>query len=238
MFSIIVVKDFTYISVIGVIMHTEMIIRITKYYRILHKLKSLGLERVFASNLADAAGVSPAVVRKDFSLLSLIGQKRGGYDINVLITHLDRILGKDQAQRAAVIGCGGVGGALLRYNGFTADGIQIVAGFDTNVRICDDKDCPVPVYPMSDLEEVIEREQIRVAILTVNEQAAAEVFQRLLEAGIKGFLNFTPVGLRAPRDLVHSPGETLPSVVVHNVNIALELEQIFYEMNLLSAQRT
>ena len=236
MFSIIVVILFTYMSNDGVIMHTEMIIRITKYYRILHKLKSLGLERVFASNLADAAGVSPAVVRKDFSLLSLIGQKRGGYGINAIISHLDTILGKDQAQKAAVIGCGRIGGALLRYNGFTADGIQIVAGFDTNVRICDDKDCPVPVYPMSELEEIIAREQIRVAILTVNEQAAAEVFQRLLDAGIKGFLNFTPVGLRAPRDHMQIPGESIPTVVVHNVNIALELEQIFYEMNLLTAQ--
>ncbi len=92
-------------------MHGEMIIRITKYYRILHKLKSLGLERVFANNLGDAAGVNATIVRKDFSLLKIIGQKRGGYEIDKLISSLDKILGKDKPQRAIIVGCGRIGGA-------------------------------------------------------------------------------------------------------------------------------
>lgn len=207
-------------------MHRDMIIRITKYYRILNKLKSLGLERVFANNLGDAAGVNATVVRKDFSLLNIIGQKRGGYDIDTLIDHLNAILGKDKPQKAAIIGCGRIGGALMRYSGFSVDGIKIAAGFDIDPGICEHDTCPIPIYPITKLEEIVKAEEIRVGIITVPEQAAAEVFQLLIQAGIAGVLNFTPVGLKSPREQEGS------RIVIHNVNIALELEQIFYELNI------
>jgi len=168
-------------------MHQDMIIRITKYDRILHKLRSIGLERVFANNIGDTVGVTASVVRKDFSLLNIIGQKRGGYDINKLITSLDHILGKNGSQKAAVVGYGRIGGALLRYNGFESDGIEIVAGFDTNTRICEKSDCSVPIHAMETLQEVIEREQIKLAIIAVPEQTATDVFNRLLGAGSSGF---------------------------------------------------
>jgi redox-sensing transcriptional repressor len=211
-------------------MHGDMIMRITKYYRILHKLKSLGLERVFANNLGDAAGVNATVVRKDFSLLNIIGQKRGGYEIEKLIASLDKILGKDKPQKAAIIGCGRIGGALMRYRGFANDGLQIVAGFDINPGICEEESCPIPVYPIENLEEVLSKEEIQVAILTVPEQEASELFHRLVKIGIRGFLNFTPIGLRASKE------ETDKQIIIHNVNIALELEQIFYELNLSDNQ--
>ncbi|MCF7933725.1 MAG: redox-sensing transcriptional repressor Rex [Spirochaetia bacterium] len=207
-------------------MHGEMIIRITKYYRILHKLKSLGLERVFANNLGDAAGVNATIVRKDFSLLKIIGQKRGGYEIDKLISSLDKILGKDKPQRAIIVGCGRIGGALMRYRGFASDGISITAGFDINSHICEEDECPIPVYPMNRLEEIIKAKDIQVAILTVPEQEASELFSRLSRAGIRGYLNFTPIGLKASKEDHDRP------FIIHNVNIALELEQIFYELNI------
>ena len=114
-------------------MNNDMIIRITRYYRILNRLRSLGLEKVFAHNLADAAGVSAAIVRKDFSLLEIYGQKRGGYEIVDLVASLGKILGKtDEPQNVIIIGCGRIGKALMHYNGFEPDGIRIVAGFDSD----------------------------------------------------------------------------------------------------------
>lgn len=207
-------------------MHSDMIIRITKYYRILHKLKTLGLERVFANNLGDAAGVNATVVRKDFSLLKIIGQKRGGYEIDNLIESLDAILGKDKPQKAIIVGCGRIGGALMRYRGFASDGITIAAGFDIDPGICEEQECPVPVYALDHLEDYIQEHGIQVAILTVPEQEAAELFRRLTNVGVRGFLNFTPIGLKAAKD----DGDK--HVIIHNVNIALELEQIFYELNI------
>lgn len=213
-------------------MHNEMIIRITKYYRILHKLKSLGLERVFANNLGDAAGVNATIVRKDFSLLNIIGQKRGGYEIDKLISSLDTILGKDKPQKAIIVGCGRIGGALMRYRGFASDGITITAGFDIDPGICTASECPIPVYTLDKLEEVIKAEGIQVAILTVPEQEASDLFRRLTAAGVRGFLNFTPIGLKPLRE------DHDRAAVIHNVNIALELEQIFYELNISEKQLT
>ena len=77
-------------------MNTDQLIRITRYYRSLNRLKTIGLERVFANNLADAAGVSAAIVRKDFSQLSIYGQKRGGYQIADLLVSLGELLGKGE----------------------------------------------------------------------------------------------------------------------------------------------
>ncbi len=208
-------------------MHKDMILRLTKYYRILHKLKTLGLERVFANNLGDAVGVNAAVVRKDFSLLNIMGQKRGGYEIENLITDLDKILGKDKPQRAVIVGCGRIGSALMRYSGFAVDGIHIAAGFDINPAVCEDQHCPIPIYPMDELERFIQEEQIRVGIITVPEQASTEIFNRLRAVGIRGFLNFTPIELKVSR-----PAGTGAPIIIHNVNIALELEHIFYELNI------
>jgi redox-sensing transcriptional repressor len=197
-----------------------MIIRITRYYRILNRLRSLGLEKVFAHNLADAAGVSAAVVRKDFSLLEIHGQKRGGYEIHDLIASLGKILGKtDEPQNVIILGCGRIGKALMHYNGFEPDGIKVVAGFDSDPLVYSDSTHPVPVYPVSRIEEVV-----KVAIITVPESATADSFQRLMNAGIRGVLNFSPITLKP----IKCEDGTVP--IVHNMNIALELEQIFYEL--------
>ena len=109
-------------------MNNDMLIRVTRYYRALNRLRTIGLEKVFAHNLADAAGVSAAVVRKDFSQLELHGQKRGGYEITDLIEKIGTILGKGDEQNVIVVGCGRIGKALMHYSGFEADGIRIAAG--------------------------------------------------------------------------------------------------------------
>lgn len=205
-------------------MNSDMLVRITRYYRALNRLRSIGLEKVFAHNLADAAGVSAAIVRKDFSILEIHGQKRGGYEIVDLIAKLGSILGKGDPQNVIVIGCGRIGKALMHYSGFEPDGIRIVAGFDSDPLVYSDASHPIPVYPLSRLEEVVEAMDVNVAIITVPESSAADCYQRLVEANIQGVLNFSPVTLK-PQIV---DGKLKP--VVHNINIALELEQIFYEI--------
>ena len=205
-------------------MNSDMLVRITRYYRALNRLRAIGLEKVFAHNLADAAGVSAAVVRKDFSLLSIHGQKRGGYEITDLID-ISSILGKGEPQNVIVVGCGRIGKALMHYSGFEPDGIRIAAGFDSDPLVYSDASHPVPVYPISRLDEMVEALDAKVAIITVPESAAADTAEKLMEAGIKGILNFSPITLK-PHPA--APGET--PVIIHNINIALELEQIFYQI--------
>ena len=207
------------------IMNSDMLIRITRYYRALNRLRAIGLEKVFAHNLSDAAGVSAAVVRKDFSILAIHGQKRGGYEITELIDKLSALLGKGEPQNVIVVGCGRIGKALMHYSGFEPDGIRVVAGFDTDPIVYSDASHPVPVYPLSRIEEVIEALDVRVAIITVPEASAADTAEKLMEAGIRGILNFSPITLK-PRPVAEEENPC----VIHNINIALELEQIFYQL--------
>ena len=169
-------------------MNNDMIIRVTRYYRALNRLRAIGLEKVFAHNLADAAGVSPSIVRKDFSLLGIHGQKRGGYEIKELIEKIGSILGKGDSQNVIIVGCGRIGKALMNYQGFEPDGIKIVAGFDSDPVIYSDPASPIPVYPLSRLEEVIRVHQVKAAIITVPESSAQECYMHLLEYGITGVL--------------------------------------------------
>ena len=205
-------------------MNNDMLIRVTRYYRALNRLRTIGLEKVFAHNLADAAGVSAAVVRKDFSQLEIHGQKRGGYEITDLISRIGTILGKGDEQHVIVVGCGRIGKALMHYSGFESDGIRIVAGFDNDPLVYSDPSQPIPVYPMSRLEEVVGALKVDVEIITVPESAATDTYAQLLEAGVTGIMNFSPVTLKP----VRTADGIMP--VVHNINIGLELEQIFYEL--------
>ncbi len=205
-------------------MNNEQLVRITRYYRALNRLRTIGLEKVFAHNLADAAGVSPAIVRKDFSQLAIHGQKRGGYEIIDLIGVLGGLLGKGDPQNCIIVGCGRIGKALIHYTGFEPDGIRIVAGFDSDPNVYTDSSSPIPLYSLNRLDEIVSALKVKVAVITVPEVAAQESYDRLLKAGVRGILNFSPVTLKP---VGQDDGSV---VVVHNINIALELEQIFYEL--------
>ncbi|MBK5200353.1 MAG: redox-sensing transcriptional repressor Rex [Spirochaetaceae bacterium] len=205
-------------------MNKEQLIRVTNYYRALIKLRAIGLERVFAHNLADAAGVTATVVRKDFSQLSILGQKRGGYQIVGLIESLSTILGKGDEQNAIILGCGRIGLALMHYSGFESDGINIVAGFDNDSNVYSDPSQPTPIYPTNRLEEVIRALKVKVAIITVPESSAADTYRKILDADVAGVLNFSPVTLK-PTLMKNGTMS-----IVHNINVGLSLEQIFYEL--------
>ena len=198
-----------------------LISRLTRYLRVLRQLRSLGFAKVFSNNLGDAVGVSAAVVRKDFSAISIGGNKRGGYDIDYLITEIVDVLGKKEPQEAVLVGCGRMGSAILQHRGIEKEEIRIVAGFDVEKSKIDHT-APVPVYDMSELKKIVRAQKVEVAVLTVPDDSAQEVFDKLIDAGVRGFLNFTSVPLKCPEAALSD------GCVVHQVNIGLELEILFY----------
>ena len=200
------------------IVQKEMIQRLVRYKNILLKFKSMGLSRVFSDNLGDAAGVSSSLVRKDFSLAHLaVGNKRGGYPIDVLLQRLDAILGTHILQRIIIVGCGKIGTALLNYKGFSNENVEVVAGFDNNPSRINPAATPIPILPVSQLAAFVKEQDIQVAVLAVPENAAAGILDQLAAAGIQGVLNFSPVQLKAGTALF-----------VQNINIAFEIENLFY----------
>lgn len=202
------------------------ILRLAKYLRVLKKLKSLGFNKVFSNNLGDALALTPAVVRKDFSLIGLSGNKRGGYDIDVLIEELSQVLGKDENHKVIVIGCGRIGNALLNYKEFLRDDIQIVAGFDADPAKIDEN-ASIPIYHIDKMQEYAHENNIKVAVLSVPEAAATGAFEQALHAGINGILNFTTVELKCTNQNCRG-GDCNAPCNIQNVNIGLEIENLFY----------
>ena len=190
-------------------------------------MKALGLERVFSNNLGDALGVTPALVRKDFSFLKITGNKRGGYSIDELIQEIDEILGKNHPLDIIVAGCGKIGTALMKYNGLSRDGITVAAGFDINPdRV--NYTGEVPILPMEKIESFIKEKNIKVGVITVPESAATAVYEIMSNAGIKGFLNFSPVDLKCSRS---QDRDEKSDCIVNNINLAAEIENLFYYVN-------
>lgn len=195
------------------------IIRLSRYKNALLKLKSLGFVRIFSENLADATSVSAAQVRKDFSMFGIRGNRRGGYQVDQLVKQLNEILGKDRIHSFVLVGAGNLGKALLRYKGFEKNGIKVVAGFDIDPAEVN-RDTETPVLPLEELEGYVKENKIELGIITVPDYAAQQISQFMVQAGIKGILNFAPMRLKVPEDCV-----------ISNMNLETELENIIYFVN-------
>ena len=195
------------------------ITRLSHYRRVIFKLKSLGFRRVFSDNLGDALGISSVQVRKDFSEFGLTGNKKGGYQIDEIIVDLDKILGKDLLRKVVVVGCGRMGKTLMGYSGFSGEGIKVVAGFDADPANIN-PESRIPIMDVLEMPAYIREENIQIAMLAVPEHAAPTAIEQLKNMGIKGILNFAPV-----------QAHSTPSCEIRNINIALELENMFYFVN-------
>ena len=116
-----------------------------------------------------------------------------------------------------IVGCGKIGTALLNYNGFANENVQVVAGFDNNPARINPAATTIPILPVSQLAAFVKEQDIQVAVLAVPENAAAGILDQLAAAGVQGVLNFSPVQLKAGT-----------SLFVQNINIAFEIENLFY----------
>lgn len=203
----------------------DTIERLSRYRAVLRRLKALGLVRIFSDNLGDAAGVSASQVRKDFQLFGIRGVRRGGYRIEDLAARFDELLGADGPMQAVVVGCGHIGGALLRTYGVARDGVSVVAGFDVDPSVINPAASP-PVLPGKELPAFVREHGIRVAIIAVPEQAAASVAEQLRGTGIRGVLNFAPV-----------PWRDTDTWIVHNIDIRMEIEKLFHHITFADARQ-
>src|SRR4030042_4790129 len=128
----------------------KLIIRLSQYKNALERLKSLGFVKVFSDNIADSVGVTPSQVRKDFSIFGIPGNKKGGYYINELIEELRKILGKEKETKVIIVGMGNLGQALMKYEMFKKEGIEIIAGFDIDNKVIK-ADTNPPIYHINQL---------------------------------------------------------------------------------------
>jgi redox-sensing transcriptional repressor len=190
--------------------------RFLQYRNSLEKFKQLGFEKVFSYTLGEDSGVTAEQVRKDFSIFGIKGNKKSGYTINSLIKSIDVIFKKTEDRSAIIVGMGNIGKALTNYKGFPENNLTIEAAFDLDPAK-QGKKFKVPVYPIQELGTIIKKINAKVAIIAVPDIAAQEVCDMLVAYGIKGILNFSPILLQVPEN-----------VVVNNVNLRNELAFLFY----------
>ena len=195
----------------------KTIYRLSVYLRCLQRLKANDIRTVSSEALAKVAGVKPTQLRKDLTYFGQFGTRGLGYDVQQLARMITDLLGTSSLQPVVLVGVGNLGTALLSYRGFQEEGFEVVAAFDADARRLRDKKLPVTVHGMEVLPEIIRAQHVKMAIITVPAMAAQEVANTLVESGITGILNFAPIVLVVPED-----------VMVSNVNLAIELENLSY----------
>lgn len=181
----------------------------------LNYLKSLSDDEnkyISSGAIASALGMGEVLVRKDLAYTSSAGRPKVGYVRTELISALEDFLGCNVKKNAVLVGVGGLGRALLAYGGFANYGIDIVEAFDSDESKCGTQVAGKDIYPVQQLEERVQNSGAKLAILAVPASAAQFVCDKLVEAGVKGILNFAPAQLTAPE-----------GVVVRHIDVAASL---------------
>ncbi len=195
----------------------KTIYRLSTYLRCLVRLREKNLETVSSEVLAKIAGVKPTQLRKDLAYFGTFGTRGLGYDVRDLSQQIADELGTSRLQPVILVGVGNLGMALLSYRGFEKEGFEIVGTFDTEPERRRDKKIRQQIFGMDELPAFVKRHGVRMAVMTVPAEAAQEVANLLVQSGVLGILNFSPIVLHVPEE-----------VMVNNVNLAIELENLSY----------
>lgn len=191
--------------------------RLPLYYRYLKFLHTSGEKKVSSTELSEAIKVDSATIRRDFSYFGELGKRGYGYDVEKLMDFFAKTLSEDRLTNVALVGVGNLGHALINYRFHQSNSIRISAAFDVKEDIVGRILDGVPVYHSDELIEQISDQHIEVAILTVPPESAQENAEKLVEAGIKGIMNFTPISLDVPK-----------GIQIQNVDLTNEMQTLIY----------
>lgn len=195
------------------------VVRLPVYQRVLLQLSRQRVPTVSSAELAGAAGVNAAKVRKDLSHFGTYGTPGTGYDVDYLLGQIQRELGTDQVRPAVIVGLGNLGHALARSEGFVGAGFRLVGLFDNDASRVGEVVGGRHVLHVSDLAEHCRAHRVTIGIITTPARAAQEVAERLCAAGVGAILTFAPAVLNVP-----------PVVQVRHVDFSAELQVLaFYQ---------
>ena len=200
--------------------------RLAIYLRFLEEFQEQGQDTVSSEALAQRAGTTSAQVRKDLSFFGSFGKRGLGYDVAPLAGRLREILGLRHRHRVMIVGAGRLAAALVEYAGFSARGFEIVAVLDRDAGKVGRPMAGIEVEHVDELEAVVRREAVEIAILVTPADPAQGLVDRMVTAGLTAILNFAPVQLHVPE-----------GVDVKNVNLAVELETLSYALSQRAAAR-
>ena len=193
--------------------------RLSTYYRVLGAVHSDGQPNVSSETLASLTGFTAAQVRRDLAYFGSFGKRGVGYAVRPLRQGLAAILGIDRGWRIGLVGVGNLGRALMAYQGFKNQGFDVVAAFDCDAAVIGSAVNGQPVLPVDDLARAVRDERIDIVIVTVPADAAQQVVDHAVAAGVRAILNFAPTQLHVPEH-----------VQLSNVDLAVEVEYLSYSL--------
>jgi redox-sensing transcriptional repressor len=200
--------------------------RLPIYLRALTALAEEGVATVSSDELATAAGVGSAKLRKDLSHLGSYGTRGVGYDVEYLVYQISRELGLTQDWRVLIVGAGNLGHALANYGGFASRGFTVVALLDADAALIGEEVAGLRVNSIDDLERIVAAERTHIGVVATPATSAQQVCDRLVAAGVTSVLNFAPCVLDVP-----------DGVMVRKVDLSTELQILaFHEQRRLAAQ--
>jgi redox-sensing transcriptional repressor len=191
--------------------------RLAVYLRVLTGLADGGRSTVSSGELASAAGVNPAGLRKDLSHLGPCGVRGVGYEVRTLRDRIASVLGAEHSKGCVLVGIGNLGAALADYAGFGGRGFEFVGLFDAAPSRVGQRVGGSTVRPVEELEEVVSETRASIGVIATPAEVAQSVCDRLAAAGVRSILNFAPVTLTAPA-----------GVDVRQVDLSVELQVLAF----------
>ena len=191
--------------------------RLPVYLRALIGLSERGTGTCSSEELATAAGVNSAKLRKDLSYLGSYGTRGVGYDVEYLRYQIAREIGVTQDWPVVIVGIGNLGHALANYSGFSSRGFRIVALLDADPARHGEDMGGLGIRDFDEIEDLVENQGVAIGVIATPAQAAQDVCDRLVAAGVTSILNFAPAVLAVP-----------DGVDVRKVDLSIELQILAY----------
>jgi redox-sensing transcriptional repressor len=197
------------------------------YLRALTALSDSGIATASSEDLATAAGVNSAKLRKDLSYLGSYGTRGVGYDVEYLRYQIAREIGLTQDWPVVIVGIGNLGHALANYSGFTSRGFRTVALLDADKARHGELVAGLQIRPFSELTAIVREHGVAIGVIATPAAAAQSVCDHMIDAGIRSILNFAPTVLTVPA-----------GVDVRMVDLSSELQILAYHEQRKSAPAT
>ncbi|MDY2843346.1 MAG: redox-sensing transcriptional repressor Rex [Treponema sp.] len=167
-------------------------------------LEQVDAKKITSVQISEKTLWSEATIRRDISLLELHNGVSNGYDVKILKKAIDEAFGlcgngeNSQKHNCAIVGLGNLGQAFLENSVFESGIFALVAAFDSNQNRVEILKSKIPLYQTLDLEKIIRQKKIEFVILTVEDEKAQKMTDRLVKYGVKGIVNYTNVILTVP----------------------------------------
>lgn len=195
--------------------------RLPRYYRFLGEIKNSGMIRISSGELSRRMGLTASQIRQDLNNFGDFGQQGYGYNITDLHNEIGKILGVENKKKTILIGAGNLGNAIAAHMSFEKRGFDLIGIFDSNPSLTGKFIRGLKVKPVSQLDDFCGKEKPEVAVLCLPYEAAEKLVNKLYEAGIKNYWNFSHFDIK----------KLYPDSAVENVHLSDSLLMLGFHSN-------